>query len=382
LLSLLFVAAVAAVAAVAGCRSGTSVDPTQQLALLSTREGDPFSLLDLKSGRVVGQPSSGLGAFGQDARAVSADTSMLVSSGGGKLVGFDLRAERILWTESLGAPGQQRFSGQLIYASIAMALTVDGTQLLAADSHANGTTGVAVLNGTTRDAVGFIDGLRAAKLLTFSVDSLASTSRILALGTRRASTNGLETDRWQGQLFLIGGNPIAIQDSLKFLSAADSIAGGVAEMTLDRAGRYLYYVTYGRKLHKYNLAQRSDVAVLTVPSFGGLALSRDESSIYMIDGSHTQDDPGLGAFYIIDSDLHGIQRLDLAAARRDGLPPILNCVTVSKDGESIYLGAGTASRGPTYGVQHGSVIVINATTRTVDRVLPLDGWGVLSILLL
>src|SRR5947209_8777967 len=76
-----------------GCgNDATAPNPGGRLALLRSADGDPLTLLDVETGRVVSRPLSGLGAFTEEAFTASNDGSSVVFTGAGKLIGFDMRS--------------------------------------------------------------------------------------------------------------------------------------------------------------------------------------------------------------------------------------------------------------------------------------------------
>jgi hypothetical protein len=374
--------AIVALIGIVSCQGPTRPPSDQQLALVATMDGDPLTVLDIISGAVVERPMSGVGIFGEDARTLSTRSPVLYYSGAGKLVSFDLIGHAVVWTEQLGAARQARFAGQTIYANFALGLSPDENSLLAADSYNLGSSGIAILDVSTRNATGFIENLRVRKMFTIQPGAFLPDGGVIALGTRSLQTGDDDSQRRRGQFYLLAGTPLTIRDSIGFLSSADSLAGGVVDMTVDRTGKYAYFTTYSRKLYKYDLSGRKYAASVNVPAYGPLALSPDGSSIYVIDATQSRDLPASGFMYVADASLSVAQTIDLNVAAREGLPPQLNSVVVGTDGAFVYVGAGTPSRGPVYGVQHGSVIAVDTRTRTVKQILSLSTWGVRSILLL
>ncbi len=372
--------AILALAALAGCLSPADPTPNGNLALLTTMEGGPLTVLDLQSGTTVERPASGVRSG--DARTLATESRTLYYAGIGSLVDFDLVERRVLWVEPLGGDQQARWAGQAIYADFSLALTGDENTLLLADSYYQGGVGVAIVDLSSRTAIGFIPRLRARKMFRVPPGALLPEGGVLALGTTEPQPIPTydDTQRRRGSLYLLSGDPPTIRDSIKFLSSADSSAGGVAEMMLDAAGRYLYFTTFSSYIHKYDLETRTYAGSLKLPIFGPLAISPDGASVYVIDGTQTIDNPGSGFMYVCDSALTAAQEIDLNSASREGLAPQLNAVAVSQDGLLVYVGAGTSSRGPLYGVQHGSIIVVDAQEKAVKRVFPLTTWGVRSIL--
>jgi hypothetical protein len=372
--------AMAGLTVLASCQDSTSPVSARDLALVGTTEGDPLTVLDTKSGAVLERPPSGVGMFGEDARTLSTHSPTLYYSGAGKLVSFDLTKRAVEWSEQLGAGQEARFGGQTIYANFALALSPDGRSLLLADSYYLGGWGVAVLDAASREARAFLDNLRVRRMITVQPGPLLPDGGVLALGTRAATMGNDDGERRRGQLYLMSGAPITIRDSIKFLSPVDSAAGGVVDIIVDGTGRYAYFTTYTRMLYRYDLLKRRYAGSVSLPAYGPVAISPDGSSVYVIDATQSRDLPGSGLMFAADSALNVAQTIDLNAAAREGLSPHLNSVIVSTDGLIAYVGAGTPSRGPTYGVQHGSVIAIDTRTRQIKETITLTTWGVRSVL--
>ncbi|MEX1187576.1 MAG: hypothetical protein WEA80_13400 [Gemmatimonadaceae bacterium] len=370
-----------AAAAVVGCLGPTDPSLEPAFALLTTINSDGLlTIMDLRSGAVVEQPTSG--ALGEDARALASRSPTLYYSWAGKLVSFDLSSREVAWIDKLFGSQDPRWGGQNISAASSIALTPDETTLLAADSYYGGVLGVAVIDVNSRTATGFVSRLRARMMFTIHPGSVLPDGGVLALGTTLPVTYGDDAERRRGQLYLLSGKPLAIQDSIKFLSASDSAAGGVAEMIVDRAGKYAYFTTYNGKLHKFDLTTRAYVGTLRIGVYGPLALSPDGAWVYVIDGTYTRDYPGSGFMYVADAGLTEARAIDLNSASRNGISPQLNSIAVSSGGSRVYIGTGTGPRGPLFGVQRGSVIVVDTQSRMVEQSFSLPTWGVTSVLLL
>jgi DNA-binding beta-propeller fold protein YncE len=372
--------ALATLSVIASCQDSTNPRVQGQLALLATMEGDPLTVLNVGSGTVIERPPSGLGVFGEDARALSTKSPALYYSGGGKLVKFDLAKHTLMWTEQLGAGQQARFAGQSIYANFALALSPDEKSILIADSYNLGSWGIAILDSGSREATGFLENIRVRRMITVPSGSLLPEGGVLALATRATMVGDGDSERRRGQFYLLSGTPIAIRDSIKFLLPVDSSAGGVFDLAVDGAGRFAYFTTYSRKVYKYDLIDRFYIGSIALPAYGRLAVSPDGTSIYVIDTEQSRDVPGSGFIYVVNAALNAVEAIDLNVAAREGLPPQLNSIAVSSDGLLAYVGAGTPSRGPIYGVQHGSVITIDTQNRKVKKIVRLSTWGVRTIL--
>jgi sugar lactone lactonase YvrE len=373
-------AAIVALTTVVGCQGTTEFSPQGSLALIATMDGDPLTVLDVQSGALVERPASELGVLGEDARTLNHPSSLLYYSGGGKLVCFDLTKRAVAWTEAVGGNQDPRWGGQAIYANFALALTPDQQNLLAADSYEQGEPGVAILDVRSRTATGFISALRARMMFAIPPGSTLPDGGVLALGTTLPKTYDDDTERRRGKFYLLSGNPLTVADSIDFLSPADSSAGGVGEMVLDRSGRYAYFTTLNNRVHKYDLQSRQYLKSVQLSAHGPLALSPDGAWLYMIDATQSRDVPGSGFMYVTDQNLTQVDAIDLNGAVQDGLPPQLNSVVTSEDGSLLYIGAGTPARGPVYGTQHGAVIVLDARTRQIQHVFALPTWGVRSVL--
>jgi len=363
-----------------GCGGGTTEPfPFGRLAFVRTVEGDPISLIDVETGLVLRRPDSGLGLLGEDAAAYPPAGSQVVFSGGGYLVGFDLQSASIAWREAIGTSSAARFDGQSVYGNFALAFTSDGQQLLVADADSGGVRGIAVLDAMTRDAVGFVGPLLVRTLITRPPTAGATNPGLVALGARFDAGAATDYARLRGKLYLIAGSPLAVTDSIAFLSTADSAAGGVVAMALASDGRSLIFITYLGNLYKYDLVDRQYVASLTLPTFGSLAISERTGSVFVIDRNSNRDYPGTGMMYVVDKDLSSATPIDLSAAAYDRVAPRLNAIATDPESDLVYVGAGTGAYGPLFGVQRGKIIVVDVNQRRVARVINLHSWGVAGI---
>src|SRR4051812_16761169 len=239
-----------------GCRGTTDTSSERSLALITTMDGDPLTVLDVRSGSVVERPTSYLGVLGEDARTSSYPPSRLYYTGAGKLVCFDLAKRAMAWAEPIGGDQASRWAGQTIYGNFALALAPDQKSLLVADSYQHGELGIAVIDVSSRTAAGFIPGFRVRAMFALPPGATLPGGGILALGTTLPKTFDDDTERRRGQLYFFTDSPLAVSDSIRFLTPADSLAGGVAAMILDRSGRYAYFTTFNNRLHKYDLQER------------------------------------------------------------------------------------------------------------------------------
>jgi hypothetical protein len=312
--------AILALTTLFGCQGTTDVGPQPALALIATMDGDPLTVADMRSGTVVERPSSDLGILGEDARTLTHPAALLYYSGAGKLVCFDLTERAISWTEAIGGNEASRWAGQTIYGNFALALAPDNRTLLAADSYDNGALGVAVIDVSSRTAIGFIAGLRARMMFALPSGGVLLDGGVLTLGTTLSKTFDDDAERRRGQFYFLSGSPLTVVDSIKFLTAADSLSGGVAEMILDQSRRYAYFTTFNNRIHKYDLQSRTYVRSLQLPTHGPITLSPDGASVFMIDGSQSRDEPGSGFMYVTDAGLTSAEAIDLNTAARDGLP--------------------------------------------------------------
>jgi hypothetical protein len=363
-----------------GCTSSVQPPVGRQPALLTTVEGDPLIVLDLASGSMTSRPSSGLGSFIEDSRTYAADSQSLVYSGGGHLVGFDCNALTVRWTEILGQPGAQRFSGEELYPYFAMAGAQRSRTLLVADAHRNDTVGVGVLNALTRDAIGFIPRLRAAFLIAIPPGAVDSSEVVLGVATTTPSRSSFELDRRQGWFFMLDPVSAQIRDSFPFLPTADSTAGGVASIVLDPSGRWAYFSTYAKNVYRYDLLNRRVIASQHIETYGALAISPDGKTLVLADGTSSVDSPGSGLLYVIDATTLAPTTVDLTSGYFGSVPPVMHAVSFGLDGRDAFVGVGTAARGPLYGVQRGRVLVIDLSSRQLTRAIDLDSWGVRSVL--
>ena len=360
-----------------GCDSPVQPDGGGARLLLATYSDDSsFTVLDIVTGAVVARPPSGLGIFGQETRAYDSTTQTLVSAGGGRLVGFDVSTLSMTWQETLGLPGEGRFSGQRLYPTFAIVLAERSQRLLLADGRRNDTVGVSVLDAATQNAVGFVARLRAAYLQPVRT---ATDEFILAVGTTAPKQATFELDRAQGWFFVVDPAAAQVRDSFPFLPAADSLAGGVASIVVDRAGRWAYFSTYANNVYRYDLEARQIVASKHVETYGTLAIAPDGKSLVLVDGTSSRDFPGSGLLYVLDAATLVATPIDVGSAYVKGTAPVMNGVSFALDGTIAFVGVGTASLGPLFGPQRGRVLVVDVPNKKLKRVIDVDSWGVRSI---
>jgi hypothetical protein len=360
-----------------GCDSPVQPDGGGARLLLATYSSDSsFAVLDVVSGKVVARPPDGLGIFAQETRAHDSTTETLVSAGGGRLVGFDLRTLSVAWRESLGLLGEGRFSGQRLYPTFAMALAERSQRLFLADGKRNDTVGVSVLDAATQNAVGFVARLRAAHLQPVRT---ATDEFILAVGTTAAAQSTFEMDRAQGWFYIVDAAAAQVRDSFPFLPAGDSAAGGVASLVVDKAGRWAYFSTFANNVYRYDLETRQVVASKHFETYGMLAIAADGKSLVLADGTSSRDFPGSGLLYVLDAATLAATPIDVSSAYVNGVAPVMHGVSFALDGTIAFVGVGTASLGPLFGPQRGRLLVVDVPGKQLKRVIDVESWGVRSI---
>jgi hypothetical protein len=360
-----------------GCESPVQPDGGGSRLLLATFSSDSsLTVLDVTSGAVVARPPSGLGIFGQETRAYDSTTQTLVSAGGGRLVGFDCSTMSLAWRETLGLTGEQRFSGQRLYPTFAMALAERTQRLFLADGQRNDTVGVSVLDATTQNAVGFVPRLRAAFLQPVRT---LTDEFILVVGTTAVAQSTFQLDRAQGWFFIIDPVTVQVTDSLAFLPAVDSLAGGIASIVVDGTGRWVYFSTFANNIYRFDLQTRQLVASQHVDTYGTWAIAPDGKSLVLADGASSRDSPGFGLLYVLDAVTLAATPINIASAYVKGVAPAMHGVSLARDGTIAFVGAGTASLGPLFGPQRGRVLVVDVPNKQLKRVIDVDSWGVRSI---
>lgn len=373
---------------------------TTGVVVLSQLSADHLTIVDLSSGAVSANPPVvpyNQDAWSQDGQHLYISGSSAYTGGttGGiwstRLVSFSLAQFAVEWEEPFwddAGPLLTPFDSLDLRGNYALALTPDQSGILVADATRHGASGiaptdsfgVALLDLRSRNVLGFFSPLRidANGLIPVPPGAFASEGAVLALGTR--TFNAL-VPRGAGTLFVFAGVPLAIRDSLTIVAPADSAAGGVRSMVLSPDSRYLYFVTVNRRLYKYDLLLRQAVETVSTSTSGPLAVSPGGDRLYLADAEGGFDVPPSGFLYVYGSDLRQLGTVDLRSASVSGVPPVTNSLAVSRDGGAVYVGAGTAPRGPLFGVQPGQLLVIEARTETLTRIVPLGGWGVVHITL-
>lgn len=363
-----------------GCGDGaTGVSPTARLALLAIAGSEQFRIFDLDRERVVSAPPSGLSMFGEMASAAIGDSGLHVMSGSaGMMIAFNTRTMRREWTAPLG--DSDLMAGLTLFGYSALSATADATRILVADAYLNGRIGVAVLNSDSRAPVQFIDTLRAFSSFPLVVGLSAAGGGGVVFGVRGQGTPQADlAERRRGKLYFLTGIPLSISDSAAPLLATDSAAGGVVHSALSLDGHFFYYLTARGVIYKYDLGTRQNVASIAVPAPGRFEVSKRDGSLLLEGFGGSPEGPGPGAISFIDANLTTVVRRRLAEADYGGFPARLNAVDSDPESDEIVVSAGTGYIAGNYPPQRGRIIVMNAVSRDVVRIIKLDSWGVTSI---
>jgi hypothetical protein len=148
--------------------------------------------------------------------------------------------------------------------------------------------------------------------------------------------------------------------------------GGVFDLALGPDGDSVFLATAGGLL-RYSVATGEVLRRVPLPAIGRITLSRDGSRLFLADQGRSRLEPGSGKIFVFDQMLQPLPPIDLSAAHVNGIPPILQWVVESEAG-LLFVATGTASRGPTYGIQSARVLVVEPGSGRVQRTIALNGY--------
>lgn len=367
----------------AACRGPHEPVPVGETIILPVGAGSStarFAVLDGESGRVLMQSAPVPGYM--DAFALSPDGAVLYFTAFERtlpekeLIAMDTRSLQILWRERLSDIARRSRVGEVrLHGNYALASSPDGGRLLVADAERGGVHGIAVLDARTRDPVGFIGPLSVPPggIVSLPAGAGGASAAIFVVGTR-GSTAGASV----GQLFVLDGAMLEMQDSASFGPPLNDHFGGLRQVLAAPGGRYAYVAGVDR-LYRYDLVGHRIVGSTPRPSPGRLSISPDGETLYLTDPGDGRTSAGSGLLFVYDADLAQRSPISLREASSHGIGPVTNWTVVGRDGRRVYVTAGTASRGPLYGPQSAQVLIVDAAAGKLLRAVPLGAHGVAPV---
>ncbi len=356
--------------ALQACRTTDAPLPAGDGVIVISGETPQVVLVDPMAGRVARRTDVPAFAF---TASLSPDRATLYLAAG-DLMAMDAHSLAVRWRERLSTttdPRLDRWGGVVVASEAALAASPDESRLFVASAFKDNTPGLAVLDAATRNLVGFLGPLfvEGGGLVTLPPGPAAPKGAILVIGRREAYQ--LPRVDW---LYVLDPVSLTLQDSTTI--APPPAPGGnssLARLVIAADHRTAYAFNAqasGSQLYKYDLASRQVLASAPDPYQGQVALSGDDRHLYQTSG-FSLNDPGSGMLLVYGADLQTESPIDLRSTSSSSTPPQLTGIAVSADNAHIYVTAGTASRGPTFGPQPGRLLVVDAHSGILNRAISL-----------
>lgn len=363
--------------AVGGVACQNAVDPgvRRDVVIVAGGDGEGIVLVSPHEGRVISRVGPVPRFIAAHATSLDHKTLFLSafnSIADQRIVAFDLTARRIVRNVQL----PESDAGVFVFGNYAITTSPGGERLLAADATRDGVTGIAVLDTASLKVTSFLGRYAVAPrgMTTIAANGAYPSGAVAVVAGRQ---NDGTTD--DVQLFLLDGETLAVRDSARIPAAGAVRRGDVSQVITTSGGAWLYIVlsTAGgqSELHRYDIAERRFTARVTAAATGQIAIDRTTGTLYLTDTGDGRVVPGSGWLYVFNRDLTPSPSIDLRAAATGGVPPVTSGVAVSRDGQRVFVVAGTAARGPLFGPQPRRLLVIDPVARELLDVIPLDDWG-------
>lgn len=311
---------------------------------------------------------------------VSPDRQSLYAIGTGRdgwketqIVEMDVPTLRTQWREFVAdSAGYRldRFDGIAIQSSHEIEVSPDGRTIFTASAERHGDWGVAALDSDTRDALGFL-GIYSSGSMTLGVVPPGPFSGVGALAVSSPYA-GPRISFWNAET-------LEVIDSVDVMSDLPGSANGIMNMVADPSGTHLYLRLASGWLLKYDLLERRMTAstrALAPACIRCLTLTSDGQRLYLAH-TWTHDGPSSGIISVYDADLNELEPIDLSAVRvprldRSGTdPPALNMVAVAPDGMLVV--ATGAMLAQLWGSQSARIYFVDPATHAILDVIALDG---------
>lgn len=330
-----------------------------------TDEGDAVERLDALDLPVRGRATSG------DLPWIL--LSILPPGETGHLSFYDVCAGREVKRVDLG-DGTLPGSSIVLGAGYTLATTRDGDRIFYSQATKAGDPGIAILDGSAREAVGFLEGIEPfGEGIAVIPPGPAFPGGAIAVNGRRVGQpdQRVYIASHRGELLdSLGGPGTSMRNVLGALQESD--------------GRHLWLASPSA-LARVDLTTGAVVASAPWPGFGaGQVAEVGDGTFLVTDTGYRIDYPGFGYVYRLDEDLDVVERIDVTTLFGGALESPTSTqtwgVAVDKESGVAWVVAGTMRRGPLFPLQPPRVLEIDLATNEVVRVMDAPGLGDLGVI--
>lgn len=349
----------------------SSLVPWPDTVLVGGGELQSLTVLSAGQGVVFARPGP-VPTF-KDAYALSASSHRLYltardNSTPASLLAIDTRSLAVVVREQLSVMSARTTTlGNLaLSGDYGLAASGDGTRLLM-DALNGVIQGIALINVTNLAPTDFLAPLYVSPGGIVRVPTSSGEDRYLVVGARTPYWSAPRAD----YLYVLGDQPLAVLDSFQLTPSRTDGGLGLFQAVPSADGSTVFVVTSDSIL-KFGMTSGRVQASAPRPSQGWLALSPDESRLYLTDPGYFPDSPGSGLVYVYSSSLNQLPPINLATS--PNVVPVSNYAAFTRDWRYLLVSSGTASRGPLFGSQPGRVYVIDPSTNAVVSVIDTGDW--------
>lgn len=351
-----------------GC--GGPVEPNLRAAdlILVGLESGRLLLVDSKTPAVVGE--IGPRAYPVHGSVVGRDGKRLFFSGkypdnSWKLVAVDLNERQLFWALDQATPQGTipSYSGvKLIPGSDALAVSSDGVVLYVNPAAQGTTTGIAVLDITTREVRGFWGPILSSGMTTLSGSAAADT--LVVIGTRTADDD------------LIRDSVYVLRTGVSFevLRVIPPPPGSTQIWSVARASGLSFYAAGNNTIGVYDLASNGYSAVRSRQGFGAAVSSHDGSMVVLPDPGDPPTAP-TGLLPVLGAGLQPGRIVDLRSLSTSSVPPATTHVAFSPTATELFVTAGSTHIRQDFNPEPGRLVIVDYLTGAVRGTLNLQDWG-------
>lgn len=345
-----------------------------QTALVLGGETTSVRTIDVKRGVVTARLSSAPRYI--DSYALSGDNRSLYLIGFGSsqqpraLFGIDVASLSLRYMEPLTAIASQVTTGQAaLYGARALSVAPDG-RAVALDGMLDGVPGLWTVDLGTLVPKRFWG---PATIAAAAVAPLPPSTRypgggLAVIGSR---PDGSASPR--RFLFVLDPESLLAEDSIP-------VPDFTRQLLALSAGEQLLYVSPDSVFWYDVQSARVVASVVRAEPFGRISCAPAGDICYESDPGDGRDWPGSGRVYRLDRALGLRSPFELGGGEPGPSTPTVNHVATSRDGTAIYVVSGTASIGPLFGPQPGTLFVVDRTTGAVRKRLPTGDWHAWAVL--